>query len=128
MNPFKRLFRRIAVIFVTLWARRTYNQGVQAAELRYKQTPHRDRRTIYLAANSFHPDHLVTYDKVQFKNEKRAYGVHARLLTMNTLKQGCYYYTADKYGNNGMSAKEKEIRRRAFIQQRLRMARLLGQD
>ena len=126
MNPFKKLTRRLSVFLVTLWARRTYNQGVRLAELRWKQTPPSERRTIYLAANSFRPDHLVTYDKTQFKTEKRAYGVQARLLTMNTLKQGCYYYTADRFGKNGMDPKEKEIRRRAFIQQRLRMARLIG--
>ena len=115
------IFRKPAVLFVTLWARRAYKQGVQAADQRWKK----ERKTIYLAANSFHPDHLVTYNKDQFKIEKRVYGYHARLLTMNTLKQGCYYYTPDKYGNNGMTPEEKEIRRRAFIKERLRLARLI---
>lgn len=117
----KRLFRRPAILLVTLWARLAYNQGVEAAELRHKTSGH----VIYLAANSFRPDHLVTYDKQQFKTEKRVYGYHARLLTMNTLKQGCFYYTADRYGNNGMTPKEKEFRRRAFIDQRLRMSKLV---
>lgn len=121
----KKPFRRIAILFVTLWARRAYQQGVRAAEMRWKQTPVEYRKTIYLAANSFRPDHLVTYDKPQFKMEKRAYGVQARLLTMNSLRQGSYYYTADKYGNNGMTPEEKEIRRQAFIKQRLRMAKLI---
>lgn len=121
MNLFKRLFRKPAILFVTLWARRAYKQGVKNADLRHKHSGN----VIYLAANSFHPDRLVTYDKMQFKIEKRVYGYHARLLTMNTLKQGCYYYTPDRYGNNGMSEEEKEIRRRAFIKQRLRMAKLI---
>lgn len=121
----KKIFRKPAIYFVTLWARRTYRQGVEAAEARWRSAKPQDRRTIYLAANSFRPDHLVTYDKPQFKTEKRVYGVAARLLTMNTLKQGCYYYTADKYGNNGMTEREKEIRRRAFIRERLRKARLI---
>ena len=121
MNFFKRIFRRPAILLVTLWAKRAYKQGVQAAEARHKQ----EKCTIYLAANSFHPDHLVTYDKAQFKIEKRAYGERARLLTMNTLRFRCYYYTADRYGNNGMDEKEKEIRRRAFIKERLRMAGLI---
>ena len=80
---------------------------------------------IYLASNSFRPDHLVTYTKRQFKTEKRVYGVAARLLTMNTLKSGCYYYTADRRGENGMDEKEKERRRRAFIKERLRLAKLI---
>lgn len=118
---FKRLFRKPAILFVTIWARNAYKTGVEAAEKRWKQ----EHRTVYLAANSFRPDHLVTYTKPQFKTEKRVYGYHARLLTMNTLKQGCYYYTADRYGNNGMTEEEKEIRRRAFIKQRLRLAKLI---
>lgn len=121
MNLFKRLFRRPAIFLVTIWARRAYNEGVAAAELRHK----REHKTIYLAANSFRPDHLVTYDKSQFKIEKKVYGVKARLLTMNTLKQRCYYHTPDGQELNGLSEKEKEIRRRAFIKERLRMAKLI---
>lgn len=113
------------MLLVTLWARRTYRIGVEAAERRWRNTDPRVRGTIYLAANSFRPDHLVTYDKAQFKAEKRVYGVHARLLTMNSLKRGCYYYTADRYGNNGMTEEDKQLRRRAFIWERLRMAKLI---
>lgn len=121
MNPIKKLFRRLAVFFVTLWARWAYKQGVQAAERRHSE----ERRTIYLACNSFRPDHLVTYCKAQFKTEKKVYGVAARLLTMNTLKRRCYYYTADSLGRNPMDGKDKEIRRRKFIRERLRLAGLL---
>ena len=117
-----KIFRKPAILFVTLWARRTYRKGVEAAEKRHKV----EHKTIYLAANSWHPDHLVTYNKAQFKVEKRVYGTRARLLTMNTLRQRCYYYTADNFDRNGMSKKEKEIRRGAFIKERLRMAKLIG--
>ena len=116
-----KIFRKLAIFLVTLWARRTYRIGVRAAEQRHKV----EHRTIYLAANSWHPDHLVTYNKMQFKVEKRVYGTKARLLTMNTLKQRCYYYTADKFERNGMTKNEMEIRRAAFIKQRLRMAKLI---
>lgn len=118
---FKKLFRIPAVLFVTWWANRTFRQGVRAAEERHKF----EKKTIYLAANSFHADRLVTYDKRQFKIEKRVYGVKARLLTMNTLARRCYYHTADQFGNNGLSKEQKEIRRRAFIKQRLRLAKLI---
>lgn len=102
-----------------------YNQGVRLAEERWKNTPPEHRCTIYLAANSFRPDRLVTYDKTQFKAEKKVFGYHARLLTMNTLRNGCYYYTADKYGNNRIPEDEKEIRRSAFVKERLRIAGLI---
>lgn len=124
----RRLFRRPAIMLVTLWARRSYNQGVKAAEARRETLIARNSGgncVIYLACDSFHPDRLVTYDKRQFKTEKKVYGVHARLLTMNTLRRGCYYHTADRWGREGMSARDAEVRRRAFIKERLHLAGLI---
>lgn len=120
-SAIRRLLRKPAILLVTLYAKYIYRQGVDAAERRHKM----EGRTIYLASNSFRPDHLVTYNKPQFKNEKHVYGVRARLLTMNTLRRGCYYYTEDRYGENGMSEREKEIRKKAFIKERLRLAKLI---
>lgn len=121
MNIFKRLFRRPAIFLVTVWANRTYKQGVKAAEERRR----RERTTVYLAAAAFHPDRLVTYTRETFRVQKRVFGYKARLLTVNTLKQGCYYYTANKYGLDGMDAREKEVRRKAFVRERLKHARLI---
>ena len=45
---FKRLFRKPAILLVTIWAKRAYNTGVEAAERRRRQ----ERKTVYLAANS----------------------------------------------------------------------------
>lgn len=121
MNIFKRILRAPAIFFVTLWARYVFRIGVGAAERRHRL----EGKTIYLAANSFRPDRLVTYNKAQFKSEKSVYGYHARLLTMNTLKRGCYYHTADQFGNNGISERDIKVRRRAFIKERLRLAKLV---
>ena len=118
---FKSILRKPAILMVTLWARRTFRQGVEAAEKRHRQ----EKETIYLAADSFHPDRLVTYSKVQFKIEKRVYGMAARLLTMNTLRSGCYYHTADRFGGNGLSEHQVNIRRKAFVKERLRKAGLV---
>ena len=120
MNFFKRLLRKPAIIIVTLYANLIYYKGVRAAEERHLK----EGRTIYLASKTFHPDRLVTYNKAQFKTQKRAFGMSARLLTMNTLKSGCYYYTADAFMKNGISKRDKEIRRRAFVKERLQLARL----
>ena len=132
MNIFKRIFRKPAILFVTLWAKRTFSQGVRAAEERRLDVMNSDLSDdvkgncmIYLACNSFRPDHLVTYTKRQFKVEKRVYGMAARLLTMNTLKRGCYYYTADRWGRCGMEPQEVERRKKAFIKERLKLAGLI---
>lgn len=121
MNIIKRIFRKPAIILVTIYAKYIYKQGVEAAEARHK----RDGNTIYLASKTFHPDRLVTYNKEQFKTQKRAFGVAARLLTMNTLKSHCYYHTADRFGKNGLSERDREIRKKAFIKERLHLAKLI---
>lgn len=121
MKFLKKLFRRPAIMLVTLWANRTYNQGVKAAELRHRK----EKRTIYLAAQTFHPDRLVTYTRETFRMQKKVFGYKARLLTINTLREGCYYYTTDKFGQHGMTEREKEVRRKAFVRERLMLAKLI---
>lgn len=118
---FKRLFRTPAIIFVTLYARLIFRQGVEAAERRHTL----EGRTIYLASRTFRPDRLVTYNKAQFKAEKHVFGVAARLLTMNTLKRECYYHTADRFGKDKLDRKDYRIRRKAFVKERLRLAKLI---
>ena len=121
MKPKKKPFRKLSILFVTLWARIAYNKGVAAADLRHAN----EGSTIYLIEDTFKRGRLVTYDKAQFKAEKHVYGMSARLLTMNTLRQGAYYYTADRFGRSGLSHHEKEIRRKAFVRDRLRLAKLI---
>jgi hypothetical protein len=118
---FRRIFRKPAILFVTLYANHIYKEGVAAAKRRRL----REGCTVYLAASSWRPDHLVTYTKPQFKREKKVYGVAARLLTMNTLRAGCYYHTPDRYGMNAMEEKEVKIRRKAFVKERLSLAGLI---
>ena len=120
----KRIFRRPAIFLVTAWANRAYRQGVLAADKRHK----RERVTVYLTASPFRPDRLVTYTRDTFRVHKRVFGYKARLLTVHTLRSGCYYHTADRLGRDGMSPREAEIRRRAFIRERLRLAGLLEKN
>lgn len=121
MGFIKRLFRKAAIIVVTIYAKHLYEQGVKGADLRHA----REGKMIYLASQTFHPDRLVTYDKEQFKAEKKVFGTSAQLLTINTLRHGCYYHTPDRFGRMGLSEQDKEIRRKAFIKERLHFAKLI---
>lgn len=118
---FKRLFRPLAVFVVTLWANRLWKQGLEMANERHRK----EGVQVYLASKTFLPEELTTYTKRQFKVEKRAFGYHARLLTMTTLKRGCYYYTLNQYGTDGISKKDEELRRQFFVKERLQLARLI---
>lgn len=121
MNIFKKFFRKLAALVVTVYANRIYKQAVRNADIRHAK----EKTMIYVASQVFHPDRLTTYDKARFKTEKKVFGYHARILTLQTLKNGCYYHTPDKAGNQAMTEKEKEVRRRAFVKERLAAAKLL---
>lgn len=124
----RRLLRKPAILVVTLWARIAYRKGMEAAEqrrLRMIRESASGNCIIYVAADPWRKDHLRTYDKVQFKAEKRVYGVAARLLTMNTLARNCYYHTQDRWGRNGLTKESVRVRRSAFIRERLRYAGLI---
>lgn len=118
---FKKLFRPLAVFVVTLWANLLWKQGIEMAKRRHKE----EGWQVYLASKTFLPEELTTYTKNQFKVEKRAFGYHARLLTMTTLKRGCYYYTPNQYGQDGIDEKDEERRRRFFVKERLQLAKLI---
>lgn len=114
-------FRPLARFFVTLWATRTWEQAVRRADERHEK----EKVMIYVASQTFRPDVLTTYDKWRFKVEKSVYGYHARTLSLQTLKNGCYYHTPDRAGNQAMSKEEIERRKRFFIRERLEKARLV---
>lgn len=53
----KKFFRKIAVFFVTVYARRIYNNAVKTADARHKK----EGVMIYVASETFRPDHLTTH-------------------------------------------------------------------
>lgn len=117
----KKFFRNLAITVVTLWANYTYKKAVAQADELHK----RKHTMIYVASMPFKPDYLTTYDRRRFKVEKHVFGYAARLLTLQTLKNGCYYHTPDKVGNQAMDEKDKEMRRQFFIRERLVKAKLV---
>jgi len=116
-----RPFRRLARLVVIAWANYTYGKVVRRADERYAK----EHTMIYVASQPFRPDILTTYDRRRFKIEKEVWGYHARLLTLQSLKNGCYYHTPDTAGNQVMSERDREIRRRFFVRERLEKAKLL---
>lgn len=115
------IFKKLAVVLVTIYGNSIYKKAVRAADERYE----REHTMIYVASKTFHPDRLTTYNRNKFKAEKEVFGYHARLLTLVSLKNGCYYHTPDRAGNQAMTKEEKEKRRLYFIRERLQMAKLI---
>lgn len=118
---FYNLRRRWARLIVTRYAKREFKAAMERADKRYKH----EHTMIYVCSKPFQPDILTTYDRQRFKREKQVWGWAATLLTLQSLKFGCYYHTPDKAGNQKMTQKEIDIRLKYFIRERLHAAKLL---
>ena len=114
------LRRRWARRVVTRYAKREFHAAMRRADERYKH----EHTMIYVCSQPFRPDVLTTYDRRRFKREKKVWGYQGILLTLTTLKVGCYYHTPDKAGNQRMKQKDIDVRLKYFINERLTLANL----
>jgi len=121
MNLIKKIFRPLATKVVVIWANYTYDKVRRIADQRHEK----EHTMIYVCAEPFRPYVLTTYDRKRFKGEKKVFGYSARLLTLTTLKNGCYYHTPDTAGNQALGKREIKRRRRYFALERLHKAGLL---
>lgn len=116
------IFKKLAIYVVTAYARYLFRKAKEKADKLYAKKP----QMYYVASQVFKPDSLTIYDKRRFKTERSCFGYyHVRLLTLISLKQGCYYHTPDTAGNQAMSQKDIDIRRKYFIRERLEKAKLI---
>lgn len=114
------LRRRWARRVVTRYAKREFYAAKRRADERYKH----EHTMIYVCSKPFDPSVLTTYDRARFKHEKQVWGWHATLLTLQSLKFGCYYHTPDRAGNQRMKQKDIDVRLEYFINERLELAKL----
>lgn len=115
-NPFKKL----AALCVTAYANLLFKTAMKKADRLYRE----NHQMYYVASQVFRPNVLTIYDRKKFKIEKVVLGFAARITTLQTLKNGCYYHTPDKAGNQAMTAHDIEVRRRYFVRERLSLAKL----
>jgi hypothetical protein len=130
----KKFFRRFAAKLVTMYYRRMYRKGVEACD-----KMHENKRAAYYLIDW--PDGsgkrvLRPISRNGFRALKHwaqgfYFGVDMKYWSqdynMKTLREGAWYFTPDRAENNGLSAKEKEIRRLAFLREGLRRANLLDE-
>lgn len=117
MNIFKKLSTRV----VTFYANYLFNKAKKKADALHEE----NKEMYYVASKVFHPNTLTIYNRRRFKIEKEAFGHHhTRCLTLVSLKNGCYYHTPDRAGNQAMTQKEIDRRRKFFIRERLVKAKL----
>ncbi len=118
--PLLALRKRLARYFVRLWAIYNFNKAMRKADERYE----REHTMIYVCQQPFNQNVLTTYNRRRFKLEKKAWGWHGILLTLQSMKYGCYYHTPDRAGNQAMTEDDIKMRRNYFIGERLHEAKL----
>lgn len=114
----KKFFRKLAGYFVTAYANRLYNKAVKIADERHEN----EHTMIYVISSYTDASKLVTYNRKQFRATKEF--LKLRSEKVGNMKQGSWYHTADAIERNGLSAKDREARRLAFVRMLLQRAGL----
>lgn len=114
----KKFFRKLAGYLVTAYANRLYRNAVKEAERVHNELGER----IYVASSYRDISKLIILNREKFRLMKRALRIGKHYIS--NLKEGAWYYTADRSGANGLTQTETEARRLAFVQHMLVRAKL----
>lgn len=115
----KKFLRRLAGYIVTVYANRIYRKAVKEADKVHAKRG----EMIYVASSIEDVRELIIYNRYKFRQMKNRLFIPK--FYISNLKEGAWYHTADRGGNNGLSEQEKEARRLAFVQHVLHRAKLL---
>ena len=122
LQSFKAFFRRMAIYVVTAYANRIYRKAVKAADKRHAE----EKETIYVSNGAVDASVLRTYNRKEFRMAKRILKVkNTKEFNLTIMKKAAWYYTANRLERDGMSKRDKELRRLAFVKSLLRNARLV---
>lgn len=115
----KKFFKALAGYVVTAYANRIYRRAVKEANMRHKN----EKEMIYVASSIEDVRTLMTYNRRQFRMMKNRLFIPK--FYISNLKDGAWYHTPDRGEAHGLSPKEKEARRLAFVKHVLHRAKLL---
>lgn len=115
----KKFFRKLASYIVTIYANRIYRKAVKEADRVHAIRKER----IYVASSIEDVRELVIYNRYKFRKMKSKLFIPKFYICH--LKDGAWYYTADRLEKNGLTETEKEVRRLAFVRHVLHRAKLI---
>lgn len=104
---------------MTVYANRIYRKAVKQADRLHAERKER----IYVASSIEDVRELVLYNRYKFRQIKNKLFIPKYYIS--NLKDGAWYYTADRGEKNGLTPVEKEARRLAFVRHVLHRAKLL---
>lgn len=117
----KKIIRRLRILVVTAIAGRVYKRAVTLAERRHNETG----RQVFVISNPKDGRELIALTDREFLDMRGRMGVRGKDAPFKLLKTGCWYHTANQYGNDGISERHADIRRAALIKESLRGAGLI---
>lgn len=103
---------------MTIYANKLYAKAVKQADKSHSELGER----IYVVSSWGDISHLVVLNRDKFRDMKRALNLQGQKIS--DLMEGAWYYTPDRSGKHGLTNKEKEIRRLAFVRHILLKAKL----
>lgn len=134
---FKRLrsfARKLAGFLVTYYYNRCYRKAVAEADRRHEE----GGGTMYVVDHLVKDQTLTVIDRAQFrkmKHDMQKIGLHNKVENWQMywserygtgiLKEGAWYHTPDRSGQNGLSEVDREARRLFFIRVGLFRAKLI---
>ena len=104
---------------MTVYANRIYRKAVKEADKVHAERKER----IYVASSIEDVRELVIYNRYKFRQMKNKLFIPKYYIS--NLKDGAWYYTADRSEQNGLTPEEKEVRRLAFVRHVLHRAKLI---
>ncbi len=116
----KKIFRKIAIWFTRKYAAQLYKQVVALAEERHASL----HRKVYVITNPADESKLMCITAKEFCHFRSRGGISSKTLPISELRRSCWYYTANGNGKDVISAKEKAIRKEAFLLDSIRRAKL----
>ena len=114
------IFKKIAVLAVTAYARRTFEQTAKRAEQRSRETG----RPVYVITDQFsRHNRLMILTYREYKTLRNSLGFEPIYFSLPRLRSSCWYHTEDTEGT--LSNKDRETRKRAFVKDCLINAKLV---
>lgn len=130
----RKFFRGIAARCVTWYYNRMYQRGAQACDKLHKEKgwayylidwPDKNGRRVLKPLNRRGFRNLKHWSQSFYFGVDMKYW--SKDYNMSVLREGAWYYTPDKAEKDGLTEKEKEVRRLAFLREGLRRANLLDE-
>lgn len=117
----KKLYKKVARYFVTKFNTRLYRLAINYAEKRHAE----EHRTIYVIDSPNDESQLLVIGKREFLYIRKQLGISSKSLPEAVLKARCWYYTENENNKGKMPARDMEIRRLAFLRDRLLQKHLI---